>query len=227
MLSDLGSYVNRFRAALELINASDEQKNLAKQQRDIGRQNSGDADARQKVQADYAEKFNLFGSWQDIARRDAVMTIWDFAKTVYSIRKSLDDCKSLNEKVSRPQLEKVIAGLSNHFPDRKDVRDAAAHPADFTKETPKAIEKHKLKEEYKAPGLQASVGTFLYGATFDDGSVVFSHEGTTVSVKVNKESLDALAALRDEMYACFKDASEMAIVRNLRASMTSQEKGGS
>ncbi|WP_334522869.1 hypothetical protein [Bradyrhizobium sp. AZCC 2230] len=221
LLMMLGAYVDRFSAALELIDSSAEHRKIAKQKRDLDRKDpeliKRDPNTPEKVQDAYKAKDNLLSTWQSIDQRDAIMTIWDFAKTVYEIRRSLERCKSLDDKVSKPQLEKVMAGLSKHFPDRKEARDTAAHPADFTSENPNAIEKHKLKTDFTAPGLSTVAGTFLFGATFEDGSVVFSHEGSTVQAKVNRESLDALTSLRDEMYACFKEAAEPAVVKNLKA----------
>jgi len=228
LLASLGTYVDRFSAALELISASEENRLFAKQIRDQDRKNSklirSDPNAYERIQETYKAKDNLFSTWQWIARRDAIMTIWDFAKTIYEIRRSLDACDSLKGKVSRPQLEKVMAGLSKHFPDRKEARDTAAHPADFTSENPRMVEKHRLKQDFEAPGFKTVAGTFLYGVAFGDGSVVFSHEGTTVQAKVDKQSLDALTALRDEMWACFEEAAEPAIVKKLKGMMRDKDK---
>jgi hypothetical protein len=208
-LASLDSYVYRFEACLDLIERSDAEQNPS--QLNI-------SEIKQDSYKSYQVASRRLNTWCLIAERDATITIWDFSTTIYGIRKNLERCKSLNELVHRPTLEKVLKQLSADFPDRENARHAAAHPADM-KRSSKELARHSVDGPIERPGIkveEGAKGTFL-GNFSTDGTVVTTYKGEIIEAKITRESLAALASLRDEMYACFKPA-EQALMEALLAS---------
>jgi hypothetical protein len=117
-LGRLGSYVERFDAALTLSH-----------QCMIWRRESAPNERRSK-------KYWMTSTWSSIAQRDAGMTIFDFKKAMIAIKAECLKSKSMMAHVSMNDLESPVKRFAAYFPDAETIRHALAHPSEVAA-TPK------------------------------------------------------------------------------------------
>jgi hypothetical protein len=224
-LNELRSLTERFQASLLLIERSEaEDVELALRKR-AARQQARDAGRAYEFQESSLDGIRserrVRRLWKQIAERDAVMTIQNFSKTVYDIRKCLDRIPTLNGLVSRRELEKPIAALSVAFPDKKIARNVSAHPADMRKH-PKEVARHATNEHVIRGGLNITgARTTLHDVSLGDGTILWTHEGKVIEIQISDKSHATLCDITAQVYACFENAAvvtQEAFLRGLRAS---------
>lgn len=209
-LVDLHRFIDRFHAAILLRDHADSEYNSAYARRTERkaaiRGTPTYTDQLLILQEEFSTTSKIFHAWRSIAERDAIITTWDFCKTVYEIRNGLDRCKTLYALVERRSIEKAISRITKAFPDRVDTRDIAAHPVDYTSKTPEAIAKHSFVGSLEKPGLSIANGAFLYHISLKGGEVVSSLSGRVVTAKVNLETHSELEQICAHVYDAFTQA---------------------
>ena len=210
-LGELTLYVDRFSAALALIERSRSEVSDLKAARTAEKNRLRGTPEYMRVhdaQKEFMDLIHRLHTWIQMAARDAVMTIWDFTRTVVEIRYNLDSCPSLNALVPRPQLEKALGEMGKAFPNRKYTRHAAAHPADMGK-TRKERNRHATSEKIELDGFLSSGGNVsLSSVITGDGVVSWTYEGRLIQAHINEGGLANLIRIREMVFECFSNAEK-------------------
>ena len=175
-LSNLASTTNQFDAALRLFDFCE-------------------------TQSLSSADLQLHGQWKLIACRDGALSLWNFHKSLTSIKQSLEKAKTLRGTIRMRSLDDALRELASVAPSIAEVRNSIAHSSELM-QTPSAINLNATKgvrqEGYELDGSGFFISN-LSGRTFLTGS----HNGVVGSYKMSHETLDTLMKITRDVYALF------------------------
>jgi hypothetical protein len=141
--------------------------------------------------------------WSMVAARDGSMNIYHFGKSIISAEKSLALCASLVQRVDKSRLGKANKLFRQHFPQHERIRHTVGHMAEFMADPAKS-KKHEIKggwsDDTSTVGPHTSFVTSLAGRNF-----ITTYEGSLVSYKISKDTLDRLIEVKREFYSGFRN----------------------
>lgn len=195
---------NRFKGALALLDFSQAAMTAAKINRDCVRamHHAGSSEWNNAT-ASYRDSIDLHSIWLNIAGRDAAITLWDFAASLYAIRERTELCPTLKSFLKPKSLEHAVSLFHQHFPNAKKIRHASAHPSDMTN-TPEA---NAASQDLDAFGfrIRNSSEYMISGMYGRDVVVTIGHE--VLSCKLAEETVATLIQIEDAVNAVFVPAA--------------------
>lgn len=189
MHSNLGSlvtYVNEIEAALALFDHA-------------GKLMTANVDARRPD----------ISRWQFIAARDGALQLYHFGQTLTSIDGLLSRGLSIAKHAKTDKLRDARAEFDQHFPHWWEIRQGAAHLADFSK-TPDRLDQNAAPVSQipfiTIPGADPSLP--IYAANNLHGRVYSCTVGKRfVSYSLSKETVSKLMEVTEITFAAFRPVS--------------------
>jgi hypothetical protein len=183
-LSNVETQVNRFYFDLELIQfaAAQERK------------------ASEKSEYNTSE---ILRAWMRTAARDGALAIADLEDALNGVNGGINALAPGEAKSVQPS---AFALLNKYFPDRRTMRDAAAHTALIHK-NPKQHGVHSHSGNYSGGGIEISGN--VTGVTISEGfyndEFRMTFKGQIVMYKVNGDTLRQLEEIKNAMFATIPD----------------------
>jgi hypothetical protein len=138
-------------------------------------------------------------AWMEIAKRVAAMNIWEFSSAIYDAKNNCSKCPVLGDLIDKPLAEQTVQLLAKYFPDREEVRHAAAHPNLFNK--PGSAKDNLLKQEFNRPGVSIPAGNIVkavHGRT-----LIYTYMGNTVEFDLTETTHSKLREIQSMFYSAF------------------------
>lgn len=160
----------------------------------------------------FAQRFRVYSGWQEIATRDAAMSIYHFGRIVKAIKSSLPVCPTLCAKVDHKNLHVAVNSMEGSFPHYEGIRHVVGHASDFSQSI-LSRQKHSRKGPFKAQINKA--GIEIKGAAdrltqftgnSSNRSFFVTLDGNVYGYELSQASADRLTAIRTRIHACFAAA---------------------
>lgn len=146
--------------------------------------------------------------WPSIAAKGAVMTLMEIQDYLDGLKKATRKLPTLSADVDHALMEKATALFEEKFPDRKPVRNQAAHSAEHAL----APDKHGLKEAGEYLGgmlkIEAKGGSVYIGSAMIDGQYASTKDGKAVGADLSPAGSAVLHEVWGLIYEAYKPAAE-------------------
>lgn len=133
-------------------------------------------------------------NWINISAHYAVLTIYHFRSTIFSIQSSIGRCPTHSQKIDTKLIDDALQRFLREFPFCVKIRDGSAHFADKIR-SPEKIESAKTPE-----------GPFIHGA-MTGRTITFTANKQYISLDVSEENLEKLQSIKREVYEAFRKLS--------------------
>ncbi|MEB2843796.1 hypothetical protein [Endobacterium cereale] len=131
--------------------------------------------------------------WDEMAGRDAAMTVFHFGKTLHNVRTSLRRTPTIKDKVNDDDLRNARRELERQFRHYEIARDAVGHRA----ESLESVEKIKRDSVRDSSGHRYQMG-YIEGDNY-----VATYKGQKLSVGLDEKTLRALTQIARQVYSAF------------------------
>lgn len=195
-LLNLDAYLERFSAAISLYEDAEQ------------RQSSLTADAA-TTRANWADNRKFF-QWQQIAARDACLTVADFKDALASLKHNIANSPTLRPIFSQQTIDAALTKVDTNFPHYKDIRDAVAHPSDQSYSEAKK-QRHSVDGSVDVTGLinGANATGLIIQAQINNRSIVVTRDGGIIQMELlTPELLHELQRLRYSVLTEFQKAED-------------------
>ncbi len=213
LLQHLDIHTVNFWMALQLYDACEGQINDFFQEMIRAATTSGKLDRSKLDAKGMNDRFSIFGGWQEIATRDAAMSIYHFGSILDGIKSSLSACPTLCAMVDHKNLRIAIGSLKSAFPNYKAIRHVVGHSADFSQSIAKR-QQHSRKGPFKATVGQAGIeikGSPDRLTQFIGNSAGRSYfvtlDGEVYGYELSRTSADRLKTIRGRVHESFEVAT--------------------
>jgi hypothetical protein len=131
--------------------------------------------------------------WNDMAGRDAAMTVFHFGKTLAAIRSGLNDLSTLKGDVEHARLRAAAKRFRQDFPISEKTRHGTGHRAELTASV------NSLRENLAS-------GEFIWGR-LKDRKYTVTFAGGHRTLAIDHRTRDNLAEIANEVFAAFPKIS--------------------
>lgn len=150
------------------------------------------------------EQRRMLRNWAIIGAKAGAMYVFGFDKALSEISKNLSQCHSIKDMVDGAVIRSGRKSFREHFPNFEDLRNAAAHPAEFYG-TPAKVAKHSSSKEFNSPGFTATNrASYIIDGSIIDGRFSCTVEGQLISYAPNSESVAKLKNSADLIWSAFE-----------------------
>jgi hypothetical protein len=127
--------------------------------------------------------------WNDMAGRDASMTVFHFGKTLAAIRSGLSGLSSIKGDVEHARLRATAKRFRQDFPNFEKTRHGAGHRAELTASV-SSLSEHSAS------------GVFIFG-TLKDRTYTVTFAGGRRTLAIDHQTRGNLAEIANEIFAAF------------------------
>lgn len=140
--------------------------------------------------------FSLFAEWSLIAARDASMSIYHFGKTLAALRRQIGMCPTLSPHFDHSKMRAASRAFRQYFRQHERVRHAISHHAELISSPARFLMNARELSDMPGIGVDERLG--------DDRMYEATHEGKSVSIKVDASTYNALCAIEQQIFAAFQ-----------------------
>lgn len=149
----------------------------------------------------------ITGSWRLIAARDAVVTAFNFNRTLIGLSSALKGCASIKEIVDHGALRQARGTMRASFPNLDNTRHMVAHAGELNTTTD-TTSRNAIREGLEIPGVismgpesEISISNSLNGNTYFG-----SFNGQLVELAISHDSLGILRRVLSLVHGAFDKA---------------------
>jgi hypothetical protein len=202
-LSDLESYIQKFKAAIDLFDYCD----LKLNEYDVEhrKRKAENHTAGREWRKATRHLWENYLNWKHLATRDGAMTIFHFAKTLIAAKAIFGKAPTLKSKINLDASKKSGRLFNTYFPDFETIRHTIAHTAEL-KESLEKRDNSAINSGFQQGGLTIAEGTntlvsgVIGGRTFSS-----SIDGKMVSYDLSNETLAKLKEVQDQFLIAFEN----------------------
>lgn len=210
-------YVDRFRYALMLFDKTEADIHAAQGRRNAIRDklDPGTWEHHQVTQA-YHREIDAPIAWQQMACRDATMTLSHFGKAMGHSKHLANRSATLNRMISEKALQEPFALFHRSFPGLSSMRNSVAHEVEFWGD-PKEIKHHTTSDRLDIPGAIFSEGmnVLISGnmgrAVTYTGPEKRSGAGKLHTFNLDQATLDRLRSIMINFFDVFRDVERQTL----------------
>jgi len=181
-LQALNAYVNDYAAAIGLHLHID---GLRKQVQNVNIRGT----------IEFTKNMHALDLWNQMAGREACMTVFHFGKSLNAIRSTMKDTPTIRAITKHDLLREANRDLETNFPNYNDARHAAGHRAEAISSLD-AVKKHAVDHGHMKEYLPGRIVEDTYVTTF---------EGRRIEVELTERKRKALSVITDKIYSAFPD----------------------
>lgn len=208
LVGQLRSYIQKYDAALDLIQFCDSQMELHRGMRDKARADlSIQSTEYQQASDQYIEATEGFIAWREIAADSAVLSLYHFWMSMVAAKTHIEKAPILRGLVPHSEREAAVKAFKTHFPNLENVRNAVAHEGDLTATTGKH-RMNAMSKPFSVGSAIQSEGTGVMFSGFVDGELHVTINNDVFSLPINETGLTAI----EDVYRQFCSAIQKAEV---------------
>jgi len=149
-----------------------------------------------------------FSTWQFVAARDAVMSIWHFRQEMHAAHDLANQSPYLIPSLNRASLGTSHSRFDKYFPDFAGIRHAVAHAGEMSK-TEAKFDENAFTGSYEGHGIKIadSKGTMIQDC-FSGRTYICTHEGKIVHCDISSATVSRLNEVKGLFYQGFSGDSQ-------------------